>query len=101
MLDIQTLVAQLTRPRLLVRAARFGIDEFRRDRDLPRLLKCEKVPRSGDAIMQLMDVESELNVQMRQKAPEYTVARHIDVLTAIMSEARTLAATTSALRVVT
>jgi hypothetical protein len=40
---------------------------------------------------------------MRQKAPEYTVARHIDVLTAIMSEARTLAAITAntTLRIVT
>lgn len=95
MLDIQSLVTQLRRPRLLVRAARFGIDEFRRDRDLPRLLKCEKTPKSGDAIMQLMDVEADLNNQMRQNVPGYTVARHIDVLTAIMSEARTLAATTA------
>ena len=94
MLDINTLVSQLRRPRLLVRAARFGVDDYDRERDLPRVLKTDSVPRPGDAIMQLMGVEAELDDQRASKDALYTVGAHIDTLTAIMGEARILQATT-------
>jgi len=93
MLDILTLVRQLSRPRLLVRAARYGVDDYNRDRDLPRILKCHHTPRSGDAIMQLMQLEAELNDQRLAKDALYAVAAHIDVLTAVMGEARVFQAT--------
>ena len=94
MLDIQTLISNLKRPRLLVRAARFGLDEYRRDRALERLLKCENAPRSGDAIMQLIDIEADLNEQRIAKSATYAIAHHIEALTAIMGEAQILQATT-------
>ena len=93
-LDIQSLVAKLSRPRLLVRAARFGLDDYNRERTLPRLLQCETVPRPGDSVMQLMGVEAELNDQRIAKSATYAIADHIEVLTAIMGEAQILQATT-------
>lgn len=90
MLDLQSLLANLKRPKLLVRAARFGIDEYRRETDLLRTLDLHILPRPGDALMQLVGLEDEYNVQRINKDANYSIARHIDALTAIMSEARTL-----------
>lgn len=94
MLDIQSLLGSLKRPKLLVSAARFGIDEYRRDTDLLRTLSIETVPRPGDALMQLIGLEQELNEMRKAKDANYSIAQHIDALTAIMSEARTLQNTT-------
>lgn len=94
MLDIQTLVSQLHRPKLLVRAARFGLDDYKRERDLLRALEVETLPRSGEAIMQLLDVEADMNAQRLRKDATYALSRHIEVLTAIMGEARIMQATT-------
>lgn len=92
MLDIQTLVSQLKRPKLLVRAARFGLDDYKRERDLLRVLKCMRIPRPGDAIMQLLDVEAALNERRVARDATYMLSQHIDALTAIMGEARLLQA---------
>ena len=88
MLDLQSLVRQMTRPQLLVRAARFGLDDYRRDKALHRLLGEDGTLRPGEALMQLMDAESELNDRRLSKAADYSIARHIDLLTAIMGETR-------------
>ncbi len=93
MLDLQTLVSTLKRPGLLVRAARFGLDDYRRDVHLRRILKTEPLPRTGAALMRLMDKEAELNDMRRAKSAEYNPTLHISVLTAIMGEARILQAT--------
>jgi len=39
MTDFRIILANLRRPRLLIRAARFGLEDYRRDRDLSRLLQ--------------------------------------------------------------
>jgi len=41
MQDIMTQISQLKRPDLLVRAARFGIDEYSRTRHLPRFINVD------------------------------------------------------------
>lgn len=98
MQDILTMVSRLKRPRSLVNAARFGIDDYRRDRDLPRLLLSDAPPRRGSALAQLMDRETALNEARLERAAHYTIARHIDVLCAVMCEARDLQAERSAAR---
>jgi len=90
MLDIQSLLSKLKRPKLLVRAARYGIDDYRRETDLLRTLDKHTLPGPGDALMQLIGIEEEFNAQRINKDATYSIARHIDALTAIMSEARTL-----------
>ncbi len=39
MSDIHTLLAELKRPRLLIRAARLGLAQYNRTRDLRRLMR--------------------------------------------------------------
>lgn len=95
MLDITSLIAQLVRPQLLVRAARFGIDDYRRERDLRRVLGTDRTMGPGEALMALFDVEAEVNAQRIAKSANYSLAKHIDLLVAIMSEARTYTATRS------
>jgi len=93
MLDIATRIAQLRRPKLLISAARFGIDDYIRNTHLKRILKNDVIPRPAPAVMQLLDIESALNEARITKQATYSVARHVDVMTAIMAEAQTLAAT--------
>ena len=44
MTDFRTLLADLRRPRLLIRAARFGVADYKRERDLRRLIKRPTAP---------------------------------------------------------
>ena len=93
MLDIQTRIATLKRPSLLARAARFGVDEYRRDAHLRRLIVCESLPRHGQALIQLLDIEAELDQQRSARTGSYSPARHVDVLIAILGEAQLMRAT--------
>ncbi|MGR3803977.1 DUF6477 family protein [Marinibacterium profundimaris] len=86
--DLLSMVTALRRPRLLVRAARSGAAEYRRDRHLQRLLGYGTLPRPAPALMKLMDIESELDGQRRTGDTAYSLIRHIDVLIAMMGEAR-------------
>lgn len=92
MLDLNSMVRTLKRPSLLVRAARFGLDDYRRDRILRRILKTEDVPPTGSALLQLLDLERDLNERRKLHSAEYNASRHIILLTAIMGEARLLQA---------
>lgn len=90
MLDLHSQLRLLKRPRLLVQAARFGLEEYRRERDLPRALQTESLPRTADALMRLLSREAELNDARLRNAAHYDLATHIAVLTAIMAEAQVL-----------
>ncbi len=92
MQDILGMIGSLNRPRLLVQAARFGVDAYARDITLPRLLKSLTLPRSGEAIMRLLDIEAELDDARKRRTSDYTVACHVEVLIALMGEARMLRA---------
>lgn len=93
MLDLHTRLATLKRPPLLARAARFGVDDYRRAVHLRRILQCEALPRHGNAIMQLLDIEAELDALRKDGAASYRPGRHVEVLIAILGEAHLLRAT--------
>jgi len=95
MKDIYSILATLHRPRLLMRAERFGAQEYRRTSHLPRLLGYGTVPRHGDALMRLIDMEIELERQRVAQEAAYRVVSHVDVLIAIVAEARLLRAAQS------
>jgi len=88
MLDIRSRLDQLKRPRLLVRAARHGVDDYRRTRHLAKVLGVEDVPGHGEALMHLFDIEAELNSDRIKRNGNYNAARHVDVLIALSGEAR-------------
>ena len=86
MQDISTRVAAMKRPATLVRAARFGLDGYNRKVRLARLLKGRMPARSGEAVMLLLDLEAEHDERRVAKAADYSIAAHVDVLTAVMGE---------------
>lgn len=88
MQDLMTMVSQLRRPRLLIRAARFGQAEYNRDRHLQRILGYGKLPRPAAALMRLMELERVLDEQRRADDAGYSLPRHVDLLIAMMGEAQ-------------
>lgn len=90
MKDVLSLLNDLKRPRLLIRAARIGAQEYRRDVHLHRVLGYGQLPRSGAALMKLIEVEAELDEKRRRNDAAYSVSRHVEVLVAMMGEAHLL-----------
>ena len=88
MSDFCKSLATLRRPRLLMRAARFGLGDYRRDRDLRRLVRCGHSPE--ETVPSLMSAEEELEATRQSGDASYSVARHIDVLIALLAEAQLL-----------
>ncbi|MDT8326232.1 MAG: DUF6477 family protein [Roseovarius sp.] len=91
--DILTTLDSLRRPPLLIRAARIGVTEYRRAPHLRRYLGVGTLPRSGAALLQLIEIEAELERDRKTRAAGYSAAHHVDVLIAMMGEARLLRAT--------
>lgn len=88
MTDPVSLLKTLRRPRLLIRAARFGLTEYRRERDLSRLVKGARLPSPVQALNNLMEQEAALEEIRKSGEATYSIARHIEVLVAMMAEAR-------------
>lgn len=92
MQDIQTRLAALRRPALLIRAARMGQADYRRDQHLPRLLGYGALPSHGAAAIALMEIEADLDARRTAGDAGWSAARHVEVLIALMAEARLLRA---------
>jgi hypothetical protein len=96
MTDPFTRLAALRRPRLLLQAARHGLREYRRERRLRRLLPGTimpgtALPDEGAAVAPLLEVEAQLEEARRARDAGYSPARHVEVLIALVAEARALA----------
>jgi hypothetical protein len=90
MQEFRTFLSQLRRPRLLVRAARHGLQDYRRDRDLTRLIGSPATRHPEAALRRLFEEEELLEETRRQGDATYSIARHIEVLIAMMAEVRLL-----------
>ncbi len=88
MTDTIALLSTLRRPRLLISAARFGLSDYRRDRDLARLTQAPRLPSPDKALTLLLAQEEGIEETRRSGDAAYSVARHVDVLIAMMAEAR-------------
>ncbi len=84
---LQTLKT-MRRPRLLIRAARFGLADYNRVRDLKRLMKVTKVPAPRRALDGLLALEAELEARRLSGEASYSIARHVEALIALMAESR-------------
>jgi hypothetical protein len=93
MKDILSSLDALRRPRLLLQAARIGAADYRRSVQLPRQLGTGPLPRSGPALMALMEMEAEMDARRRSGDARYVAARHVEVMIAMLGEARLLRAT--------
>ncbi len=83
----------LRRPRLLLQAARCGVASYRRERDLPRITGQalrHLAPRA--ALARLLAQEAALEEVRRSGAAGYRLHAHVEVLIALLAEARVAAA---------
>ncbi|MDW3184117.1 MULTISPECIES: DUF6477 family protein [unclassified Roseobacter] len=92
MQDLLSMLHAIRRPPLLMRAARIGAEDYRRTVHLPRLLGYGVLPRHGAALFRLIEIESDLNAQRTGGDTSYSLIRHVDVLIAMLGEARVLRA---------
>ena len=90
MTDFASILAEMRRPRLLIRAARLGLDAYNRTRDLRRLVDSLETPLPEHAVAFLMNAEAEMEERRRAGAAQYSLARHVEVLIALLAESRLL-----------
>jgi len=89
--DLASVLNALRRPKILVRAARAGVVDYRRERDLRRLLRQARGTAAQHAIGSLLDEENRLETTRTAGDATYSIQRHVAVLTAILAEARLMA----------
>ena len=88
MRDLMGMISALKRPGLLVRTAKIGADDYRRDVHLRRILKSGVPAKTGEAIVRILEIESEITEHRIANHAEYSVAEHVEVLIALLGEAR-------------
>lgn len=88
MIDFRATLSQMHRPRLLIQAARFGLQDYRRERDLRRLGGLTARP--CDAVPILIAEEQRAEDNRKLGEAGYSIAHHIELLTALMAEIRQL-----------
>ncbi len=87
MIDSLSRFNSLRRPGLLIRAARLGVSDYRRERDLRRLVKSPSLPGPREAMVRLLEEESLLNETRTDDQGHYNVTRHVEVMIALVGEA--------------
>ncbi|MDC0343505.1 MAG: DUF6477 family protein [Aestuariivita sp.] len=92
MQDVLGMMDRLRRPPLLIRAARMGAEDYNRDSHLQRVLGYGQLPRSADALIRLMQTEAVLNDKRKAGDAAYSLIKHLDLLIAMVGEARVLRA---------
>ncbi|GHG80833.1 DUF6477 family protein [Pseudodonghicola xiamenensis] len=90
MIDLQSLLATRRRPRLLVRAARLGARDYRREVHLPRVLGYGHLPAPAPALLRLLEIEQDHDDRRRAQDAGYSLSRHLDTLIALVGEAALL-----------
>ncbi|SNS41627.1 DUF6477 family protein [Tropicimonas sediminicola] len=94
--DLSTTLTNLRRPRLLLRAARMGMASYNRGRDLKRITRGDVADSSGRVLPRLLALEEDLEHRRCSGDAGYSPARHVDILIALMAEARLWLRTTAA-----
>ena len=88
MSNFRSQICALRRPSMLIRAARLGQSDYRRERDLKRLIAA---PNAWDEVIpQLLKHEHEIEQIRLRGEIGYSAARHIELLIALMAEAQRL-----------
>lgn len=83
----------LHRPSLLIRAARHGLREYDRKKDLRRVLRNTDAPVPGAALDLLAATEAQHEATRKAGDASYSVSRHLEALIALMAEIRMVRAT--------
>ena len=78
----------MRRPRLLVEAAAQGTRQYRRRRDLRRMLRVAIPSSPRAALEKLLPIEAALEERRLRVDKNYCYPRHVNILVALMAEAR-------------
>jgi hypothetical protein len=89
MCKITSQLDALRRPGLLVEAAIHATEGYERRRDLRRMLRTAIPPTATAALETLIPLEAALETRRRTRDRAYSLARHVDILCALVAEART------------
>ncbi|WP_108481941.1 DUF6477 family protein [Oceaniglobus ichthyenteri] len=81
-------LAHLRRPRLLIRAARFGLSDYDRTRCLRRILPDACAKTQANPLSPLIEQEAQYEARRAAGDAGYMVARHVEILIALISEAQ-------------
>lgn len=90
MTDVMGILTNLRRPRLLVRAARHELQDYDRKRDLKRIAGSAPSNSSAALIAHLVDQEEQLETTRQSGCATYSIAKHIEILVALMYESKLL-----------
>lgn len=90
MTDFSNTLSAVRRPKILIRAARAGLADYRRDRDLKRILKAARPAGDRNVLVPLLAEEERIETQRQEGDATYSVQRHVAVLTALIAEGRIL-----------
>ena len=88
MSDFCKTLTEIRRPSILMRAARLGLPDYRRTHWLKRLTPGETSPER--VVAQLLSTEEQLEQTRRLGDASYSIGQHIEVLIALLAEARLL-----------
>ena len=86
MTDFRNLLSDLRRPALLLRAARFGLSDYQRDRDLKRLLRQAAAGGPEKTLPRLIHEENLLEETRKAGDASYSLTRPIELLIALLAE---------------
>ncbi|CTQ33974.1 DUF6477 family protein [Jannaschia rubra] len=95
MCQITKELAALRRPGLLVEAANHGTAGYERRRDLRRMLRAAIPPSPRAALERLLPLEAALEHRRRTADKNYSFPRHVDILMALLAEARAFRSTST------
>ena len=88
--DIRCLLDNLRRPGLLIRAASLGLSDYRRERDLRRLIGTAPAPEPEATLPRLLQVEEQLEGARQMGEATYSLIQHVEGRIARLGEARLL-----------
>lgn len=88
--DIANRVNRLRRPRLLIDAAKIGVECYSRSTHLPRYFGGDPLPDSWAALEKLMAIEAQYERGRRGGEGVYKPSHHVALLIAILGEAQLL-----------
>ena len=90
MTETSDMLDAIRRPRILIRAAKIGLEWYQRERDLTKVIHAMTPPAPERAVKRLVAAERELEEFRVTGQANYDVRRHIAVLTALLGEVRLL-----------
>ncbi|SLN35978.1 hypothetical protein ROA7450_01699 [Roseovarius albus] len=94
-MDYTDQLDSLRRPRTLIQAARIGMADYRRETHLQQCIEAVPLPSANAATAQLLELERLENHRRLDDDMTYSVKKHVEILIALMSEARLLRASQS------